>query len=257
MMKKRLIILLALCLKLFVVDAQTVADSIAIVSAKWEIVQIKDGLVRKHTSIPELYKVTQNINIVEINPKIGYKVGIAVTDPNKTTSETARAKGALAAINGSYFNVKEGYSVCFLKENRNLIDTTTAGEFKLRVTGAMKEHKGKLELIPWNKNIEQKYRSAKGTVLASGPLMLRDGKRCDWGRCTQTFIETKHPRSAVGVTKDGKILFITVDGRFPGKAGGISIPELAHLISVLGGKDALNLDGGGSTTLWSADAPDN
>lgn len=38
---------------------------------------------------------------------------------------------------------------------------------------------------------------------------------------------------------------------------GVSIPELAHLIRVLGGSDALNLDGGGSTTLWMEQTPDN
>lgn len=93
--------------------------------------------------------------------------------------------------------------------------------------------------------------------MASGPLMLKDGRYCDWSLCEKDFIRTKHPRSAVALTKDGKILFITVDGRFPKHAGGVSIPELAHLIRILGGKDAINLDGGGSTTLWLSGAPDN
>ena len=44
--------------------------------------------------------------------------------------------------------------------------------------------------------------------------------------------------------------------RFPEQAGGVNIPELAHLIRVLGGEDALNLDGGGSTTLWLSGASD-
>uniref|UniRef100_UPI00359F139B phosphodiester glycosidase family protein n=1 Tax=Prevotella heparinolytica TaxID=28113 RepID=UPI00359F139B len=45
-------------------------------------------------------------------------------------------------------------------------------------------------------------------------------------------------------------------GRRKGKAEGISIPELTHMVRVLGGKDALNLDGGGSSTLWSSSLPD-
>lgn len=71
------------------------------------------------------------------------------------------------------------------------------------------------------------------------------------------FIRTKHPRSAVATTKEGKILLITVDGRFPEQAEGVNIPELAHLIRILGGEDALNLDGGGSTTLWLSGASDD
>ena len=56
---------------------------------------------------------------------------------------------------------------------------------------------------------------------------------------------------------DGTVFLIAVAGRFEGKAEGINIPEFTHLLRVLGAKKALNLDGGGSTTLWSASAPDN
>ena len=65
-----------------------------------------------------------------------------------------------------------------------------------------------------------------------------------------SFVHTAHPRSAVAVAADGTVWFVTADGRAPGRAAGMTIPQLAHLIRVLGGRDALNLDGGGSTTLW-------
>lgn len=76
------------------------------------------------------------------------------------------------------------------------------------------------------------------------------GNHADWQQCDSDFIATKHPRSAIVVTKDRRVLLVTVDGRSPGNAIGMSIPELAHLVKVLGGRTALNLDGGGSTTLY-------
>ena len=88
------------------------------------------------------------------------------------------------------------------------------------------------------------------------PLMLLDGKACDLSACNRSFVQTKHPRSAVALMKDGTVFLIAVAGRFEGKAEGINIPELTHLLRVLGARKALNLDGGGSTTLWSASAPD-
>ena len=94
-------------------------------------------------------------------------------------------------------------------------------------------------------------------MLASGPLLMDDGHTCSWEMCDSSFIATKHPRSAIFTTKDKKTILITVDGRSKGNAIGVSIPELAHLIRILGGVDALNLDGGGSTTLWMKNAPDN
>lgn len=258
MMKRNLLlgIVLAVC-SLGIVKGQTVSDSLAIVSAQWKIESPQKGIIHKYVSIPQLYQVTQSISLIEIDPGAGLKVGVTVSDKMRETSRMASEQGAIAAINGSYFDMKRGNSVCFLKVDRQVVDTTTLGEFARRVTGAVSIRKGKMKIISWNRQIEKQYKGKKGIVLASGPLMLKDGRYCDWSLCEKDFIRTKHPRSAVALTKDGKILFITVDGRFPKHAGGVSIPELAHLIRILGGKDAINLDGGGSTTLWLSGAPDN
>lgn len=249
-------IVLAVC-SLGIVKGQTVSDSLAIVSAQWKIESPQKGIIHKYVSIPQLYQVPQSISLIEIDPGAGLKVGVTVSDKMRETSRMASEQGAIAAINGSYFDMKRGNSVCFLKVDRQVVDTTTLGEFARRVTGAVSIRKGKMKIISWNRQIEKQYKGKKGIVLASGPLMLKDGRYCDWSLCEKDFIRTKHPRSAVALTKDGKILFITVDGRFPKYARGVSIPELAHLIRILGGKDAINLDGGGSTTLWLSGAPDN
>ena len=258
MMKRSLLlgIILAVC-SLGLVKGQTVSDSLAIVSAQWKIESPQKGIIHKYVSIPQLYQVPQSISLIEIDPGAGLKVGVTVSDKMRETSRMASEQGAVAAINGSYFDMKRGNSVCFLKVDRQVVDTTTLGEFARRVTGAVSIRKGKMKIISWNRQIEKQYKGKKGIVLASGPLMLKDGRYYDWSLCEKDFIRTKHPRSAVALTKDGKILFITVDGRFPKYAGGVSIPELAHLIRILGGKDAINLDGGGSTTLWLSGAPDN
>ncbi len=60
----------------------------------------------------------------------------------------------------------------------------------------------------------------------------------------------RHPRSAVGVTRDGRyLLLMTVDGRQPGYSEGASTAETAAWLHALGAYNALNLDGGGSTAL--------
>ena len=51
------------------------------------------------------------------------------------------------------------------------------------------------------------------------------------------------------VTADGSLLFVTVDGRQPGHSEGTTLRETAELLRALGAVDALNLDGGGSTTM--------
>jgi hypothetical protein len=58
-----------------------------------------------------------------------------------------------------------------------------------------------------------------------------------------------HPRSAIGLTTDGRLILATVDGREVGVSAGVRLPELAELMLQRGAVAAINLDGGGSTSL--------
>ncbi len=69
----------------------------------------------------------------------------------------------------------------------------------------------------------------------------------------RSFFTTAHPRTAIGITKNHTLLLVTVDGRQPGVSEGMPLNELAELMIELGAVQALNLDGGGSTTLAIAD----
>ena len=254
---KKIILSLCLILCTTLAFADGKQDSILIVKADWATKTTAEGLTHKQAQIKGLFNSVQSINLIEIPRSAKRKIGIAGNEGMKKTSLQATEKEALAAINGTYYNMKVGNSTCFYKINREVIDTTLNGEFKNRVNGAVREVKGKIKIIDWNKEIETNYKRNKGTILASGPIMLENGRISDWSACGKSFIDTRHPRSAIYTKKDGTIVFITVDGRSEGNAAGVSIPELAFLIRILGGKEAINLDGGGSTTLWLKGAPDN
>lgn len=232
-------------------------DSLLIIKADWKVTTTPEGLTHKQAQIKGLFNSVQSINLIEIPRSAKMKVGIAGDEGMKRTSQQATEKGALAAINGTYYNMVTGNSVCFYKINDQVLDTTTNGEFRSRVNGAIREVKGNIEIIDWNKEIEANYKKNKGTVLASGPIMVDNGRISDWSKCDKKFIETRHPRSAIFTKKNGTIVFLTVDGRSEGNAAGMSIPELAYLAKILGAENAINLDGGGSTTLWLKGAPEN
>lgn len=61
--------------------------------------------------------------------------------------------------------------------------------------------------------------------------------------------ETAAPRTAIGIRKDGTILFYTIDGRQSGYSFGVRKETLARRLLELGCVDAVNLDGGGSTSI--------
>ncbi|NLA06497.1 MAG: phosphodiester glycosidase family protein, partial [Firmicutes bacterium] len=57
------------------------------------------------------------------------------------------------------------------------------------------------------------------------------------------------PRTGVGVTYDGNLLLAAVTGRQAYHSIGVTLEELANIMLELGAKDAMNLDGGGSSTM--------
>jgi len=91
------------------------------------------------------------------------------------------------------------------------------------------------------------------SLIGGGPRIIRDGKvaveHLQEG-ISENFARSRHPRTAAGYSKDGRRLFlITVDGRQASFSVGMSLYELAEFMLNLGVWDALNLDGGGSTTM--------
>jgi hypothetical protein len=64
-----------------------------------------------------------------------------------------------------------------------------------------------------------------------------------------SFVAARHPRTLAGVRAGGTLLLVTVDGRRPGWSAGVTLNEAARVMRSLGARDALNLDGGGSTAM--------
>lgn len=86
-------------------------------------------------------------------------------------------------------------------------------------------------------------------ALEGGPLLVQGGEV----RLSEGFdgyiMKAREPRTAVGLTPEGRLLLVTVDGRVPGHSKGIALAELAQLFLELGATEALNWDGGGSTSM--------
>ncbi|MFI0423751.1 phosphodiester glycosidase family protein [Spongiactinospora sp. 9N601] len=69
------------------------------------------------------------------------------------------------------------------------------------------------------------------------------------GHASVNMILRRHPRTLAGITRTGGLILATIDGRKPGEAVGASMVEAAKLMRWLGAKQAINLDGGGSTAM--------
>lgn len=84
-------------------------------------------------------------------------------------------------------------------------------------------------------------------IIGGRPIIVQDGQPVTY---TNKFSTTRHPRTAVGVDKSGhRLLLLEVDGRQPNLSVGMSLKELSAEMLRLGAYTALNLDGGGSSTM--------
>ena len=90
----------------------------------------------------------------------------------------------------------------------------------------------------------------------ASPHLVNRGQPAYPAGATDSFSAGRHPRTMVGVTPSGETLLVTVDGRQSGSAG-LSLAEAANLMAGLGATDAVNLDGGGSTTFVTGGAVRN
>jgi phosphodiester glycosidase/sporulation related protein/S-layer family protein len=86
-------------------------------------------------------------------------------------------------------------------------------------------------------------------IFGGGPRVLANGQYVGGERFNAAFSDRRHPRTAVGRMADGRVIFLVVGGRPPYHSVGMTLIEIAGLLRQMGVTDALNLDGGGSTTL--------
>jgi exopolysaccharide biosynthesis protein len=88
--------------------------------------------------------------------------------------------------------------------------------------------------------------------LGAGPQLIKGGKveiTEKQEKMAELFAEGRHPRTAIAKLASGRLLLVTVDGRQPGVSVGMSLDMLAELLLEFGAVEAINLDGGGSTTM--------
>ena len=89
-------------------------------------------------------------------------------------------------------------------------------------------------------------------IIGGGPRLVENGVLRITGELElfqPNILLSRAPRTALGITQDNRLLLVTVNGRKTGISVGMTLPELAQLMIELGAVDAMNLDGGGSTTM--------
>lgn len=222
---------------------------------QWQTEKIAPGLRWQSTHTDQLFDSRQSINVLKINTKKRQLALAYVTDTLLPTSQLAIHNKALAAVNAGFFKIKEGKgSATYLKVNGTIIDDLPTQGHALLTGALIIENDGDLAIEYAQPNAVYNNNPIDETVLVTGPVLILHGKKEQLS--DNAFNTNRHPRTCVCIVKPNKILLVTVDGRNDAAAG-MSLPELATLLQSLQCKAAINLDGGGSTTMWIQGKTDN
>lgn len=214
-----------------------------------DVIQIKTDSIFYSNQIISLLKL-QKDSFNRFSIEFGYSYSDL-----RTTSSFAKSKNAVAAINGGFFNMDSGESVTYFEVNDTIISKTRNADLKWGITDSLMNgaivitNDFKIMLQPANS--EQFYESSKqeSAVLVTGPLLLLNSVVLKLPN--MKFVNKRHPRTCLCETKES-VVFITIDGRKK-EAEGMSLIEAQKFLLTIGCIDAINLDGGGSTTMWFQD----
>jgi len=233
------------------VQGQTNAkvESEKIINADWEVQRVNGKVLWKFHHFGELFDSRQSVTVFEVDLS-DETIGVSIPHVESgfvKTSEFSEASGATVGINGSFFNTKTGGSVVFLKNRDSIHARTVEGFNAYRENAGFSIHRDGSVAVLERPDPGWESLGEYSTVLTSGPLLIKDNALV--GQKDEPFNSNRHPRTAIGITADHRLIAVVVDGR-NSLAHGMSIPELAILMKSLGCTQAMNLDGGGSSTAW-------
>ncbi len=236
-------------------EASIATDSVAIVDAHWQTDTLEGFyLKRHHFRHHQIFGANQYICILEIPAKSHCRLAFATDTVLTSTSSLAGKHNALAAVNGSYFDMDKGNPICYLRIDSVEFGENTPGKTdsvnrKYYQYGTLALKDGVPRILHTDSNRFWERQLSCKDIMTAGPLLIYR-QEIQPLRDDRTFVTRRHNRTAIGLRPDGTILLLTIDGRFKNESEGVTLPELTKLLKWLGCSDALNLDGGGSTTMY-------
>ena len=233
------------------INAQS--DSLSFVNGPWKADTL-DGMVLRQCRFDgqRLFASNQQILVLEIPDTAGFTLAFAHEPRRTKTSEMALKHNAVAAVNGSFFDMDQHFPVCFLRiDSVNLGENTPGKDTvnrKYYQYGTLCLNGDSVLILKTGSSRRWEEALPYPDIMTAGPLLIWHDTLQPM-RDDRTFVTNRHNRTAVGIREDGTVLLLVADGRHK-EAEGLSLTELQQILRWLGCRDALNLDGGGSTTMF-------
>jgi Phosphodiester glycosidase len=203
------------------------------------------------------FETNKNLNVVVKNKKlVGYNIH-TIAGKGKDTLTYKHPFGSALGISQkrkadvawTYTDSLSKYVLATQTKHRLQQDS-----FSVLSPHSIKSMKHTYKLHPQKRDFNKSfYRWKMNTAIGGGPVLLQEGEisitNNEELKFTGKAINDKHPRTAMGYTKDNKLIILVIEGRNPGIADGATLIQEAEILKNIGCWEALNLDGGGSSCL--------
>lgn len=196
-------------------------------------------------------------HILTVNPQQNKIILTPARGNPQTVATLTRQRGAIAGINGGFWRdngiptgVLKVDDMWYGKSSKQRGAIGWSSKKNLVIFDQVKNRPKSTELI--TTETAPKSWEQMDYILGGAPLLIKNGRLIEdytVEQASDTFLTQKRPRTAVGIKKNGDWVLLVVDGPLFDPRGGITIRELAQFMLKLGCIDALNLDGGGSSTM--------
>ena len=192
---------------------------------------------------------------VAVYPLARFAARVVTLDPPLPLASWCAREGIGEAIVGGFFVRPDGLPLGELWVAGRQVDSEPFAPPRGPGRSCVAIEDGRITLAPR----AELARTPRGDLLQAGPLLLRDrmpvvgrdpeGFSSGMAQFDSDITVGRYPRAALGVT-DSSVFAVACDGRADADTG-LTLSELARLMRRLGARDAINLDGGGSTSLVS------
>ncbi len=267
---------------LFVLFVSSAFSATILDDAVWFEREVGQGIVWRYYQFDNLFSAKQSVSYAEVDLShtsvtlslkyrdswVGPAPALDSPDyPRALTSVMApEMPNAKIAVNGTYFNtasydpanptVPWGGGNTYLKVDGTVIHTFDGTNVNRYTMGILFNNTSDLAIaLKPGSGGWAGIESSWANMMICGPILLNGGVVETYAP-DNDHANARHPRTAVGITATNKLILLTADGRTD-DAAGMSCTELANVMLALGCVNAINLDGGGSTTLWAAGEPYN
>ena len=230
----------------------------------WTTHIVKPGVIYKSGVFSLFGNAQRRIYVLDVTLNASNTLGIGFSTNNVATTTMCNNYDAVAGVNAGYFPMSGATAEKdpYIRINGVEVQKGHAVTTAMFTNSALIIHNNVAKVRKFSELVTNLNQIAAAipvseaeNILVCGPILITSNE-IESQNMSNSHNTSKTARTGLGVTADGKRVFMVVVDSGDGFTG-VSTPELAKILQALGAVNAMNFDGGGSSTMFIKNQGDN